>query len=138
MVVLHATFVVFESAVLVVLSRSMEAETLASAESRVAEAAERAQLAALASALERRDLSVSSDAGDGATALLRTGIGQVATLVETIQATALEISATSGEVSQASVGLRALLRGDRRRREHGRHGHRAAGPAGHGGRRGRR
>ena len=102
MVVLHATFVVFESAVLVVLSRSMEAETLASAQSRVAEAAERAQLAALASALERRDLSVSSDAGDGATALLRTGIGQVATLVETIQSTALEISATSGEVSQAS------------------------------------
>ena len=45
---------------------------------------------------------VSSDAGDGATALLRTGIGQVATLVETIQSTALEISATSGEVSQAS------------------------------------
>ena len=39
MVVLHATFVVFESAVLVVLSRSMEAETLASAQSRVAEAA---------------------------------------------------------------------------------------------------
>ncbi len=88
---------------LVVLSRSMEAETLASAQLRVDEAAERAQLAALASALERRDLSVSTGSGDGAAALLSTGIGQVATLVETIQSTALEISATSGEVCQASA-----------------------------------
>lgn len=103
MVVLHATFVIFESAVLVILSRSMAAETLAAARSRVAEAAERAQLAVLASSLERRDLTVGDVSGDGAAALLRTGIGQVATLVETIQSTALEISATSGEVSQASA-----------------------------------
>ncbi|MDA0181571.1 methyl-accepting chemotaxis protein [Solirubrobacter phytolaccae] len=103
MVVLHATFVVFESGVLIVLSRSMEAETLAVAKLRVDEAAERAQLAVLASALERRDLTAVGGSGAGAAALLSTGIGQVATLVETIQSTALEISATSGEVSQASA-----------------------------------
>ena len=88
---------------LVVLSRSMEAETLAAAQLRVEDAAERAQLAALAAALERRDLTVGSGAADGAAAILRTGIGQVASLVETIQSTALEISATSQQVSAASV-----------------------------------
>jgi methyl-accepting chemotaxis protein len=103
MVLLHAAFVVFESSVLVVLSRSMEAETLDAAQRRVEDATERAQLAALASALEQRDLSVGAGAADGAAAILRAGIGQVASLVETIQSTALEISSTSQEVSAASV-----------------------------------
>jgi methyl-accepting chemotaxis protein len=103
MVLLHAVFVVFECIVLVVLARSMAEETQTTAELRAGDAEERAQLAALAQALERRDLSVAADDADGPAAILRTGIGHVATLVETIQATALEISETSREVSAASA-----------------------------------
>lgn len=103
MVLLHAVFVVFETSVLIVLSRSLEQETRLSAKLRSGEAVERAQLAALAAALERRDLSVSGDAGDGPAAILRNGIGHVATLVETIQSAAIEITHTSREVSAASA-----------------------------------
>ena len=103
MVLLHAVFVVFETSVLIVLSRSMERETLAMADLRAGDAVERAQLSALAEALERRDLSVATGDADGPAAILRTGIGHVATLVETIQTTALEISQTSREVSSASA-----------------------------------
>ena len=103
MVLLHAVFVVFETSVLVILARSMEDETLATAKLRADDADERAQLSALAEALERRDLSVAADDADGPAAILRTGIGHVATLVETIQSTALEISQTSREVSSASA-----------------------------------
>jgi methyl-accepting chemotaxis protein len=103
MVLVHAVFVVFETVVLVVLSRSLETETLDTAKLRADDAVERAQLALLAEALERRDLSGAASAdGDGAAALLRSGIGHVATLVSTIQTTALEISQTSHEVSAAS------------------------------------
>ncbi|WP_037494754.1 methyl-accepting chemotaxis protein [Solirubrobacter soli] len=104
MVLLHAVFVVFETVVLVILARSLETETLATAQLRVDDAAERAQLSALAEALERRDLrSVAGDAGDGATAILRSGIGHVATLVQTIQTAAVDITQTSQEVSTASA-----------------------------------
>jgi methyl-accepting chemotaxis protein len=103
MVLLHAVFVVFEGVVLVILARSMSDETLATAALRAGDAAERAQLAALAEALERRDLSVTNGDAVGPAALLRTGIGHVATLVETIQSTALELSQTSREVSTASA-----------------------------------
>ena len=102
MVILHAVFVVFEAAMLVILARSMADETQTMARMRATDAAERAQLSALAEALERRDLSVVSEEGDGATAILRAGIGHVATLVETIQSTAVEIAQTSREVSSAS------------------------------------
>jgi methyl-accepting chemotaxis protein len=102
MVLLHAVFVVFEASVLVILARSLEAETLSAAQARVDDAAERAQLAALASALERRDLSVASESGDGAAAILRSGIGHVATLVETIQGAAVDITQTSREVTAAA------------------------------------
>src|SRR4051794_11838523 len=102
MVLLHATFVVFETIVLVILARSLEAETLATAQLRVDDARERAQLSLLAEALERRDLSVTGDAGDGAAAILRNGIGQVATLVQTIQTAAVDITQTSQEVTAAS------------------------------------
>jgi len=102
MVLLHAVFVVFETTVLVVLSRSLESETLATARLRVDDAAERAQLAELAAALERRDLTVAAG-GDGAAAQLRTGIGHVASLVETIQSAAADITQTSREVSSASA-----------------------------------
>ena len=114
MVLLHAVFVVFESIVLIVLSRSMEEETLAAARMRVADAAERAELATLADALERRDLSVSSGTADGAAAILRSGIGQVASLVETIQSTAVEISADLAAGLRGLRRVRALQRGDRR------------------------
>jgi methyl-accepting chemotaxis protein len=103
MVLLHAVFVVFECTVLVVLARAMAEETQTTAQLRAGDASERAQLAALAEALERRDLSVATDDADGPAAILRTGIGHVATLVENIQATALEISQTSREVSAASA-----------------------------------
>jgi methyl-accepting chemotaxis protein len=103
MVLLHAVFVVFETVVLVILARSLETETLATAQLRVDDAAERAQLAALAEALERRDLSVAGAAGDGAAAILRSGIGHVATLVQTIQTAAVDITQTSQEVSSASA-----------------------------------
>ena len=103
MVLLHAVFVVFESTVLVVLSRSMEQETLDAAQRRVEDATERTELAVLAAALERRDLTVASGSADGAAAILRSGIGQVASLVETIQTTASEIASTSQRVSEASA-----------------------------------
>jgi methyl-accepting chemotaxis protein len=103
MILIHAVFVVFEASVLIILARSMEGETLAMAQLRAGDAVERAQLASLAEALERRDLSVTAGDANGPAALLRTGIGHVATLVQTIQATAVEISQTSREVSAASA-----------------------------------
>ena len=104
MVLLHAVFVVFETTVLVILARSLETETLATAQLRVDDAAERAELSLLAEALERRDLrSVSGEAANGATAILRNGIGQVATLVQTIQTAAVDITQTSQEVTAASA-----------------------------------
>ncbi|HEX6021372.1 MAG TPA: hypothetical protein VFZ00_05205, partial [Solirubrobacter sp.] len=65
MVLLHAVFVVFECVVLVILARSMAEETKTTAELRLADAEERAQLAALAEALERRELSVATDDAHG-------------------------------------------------------------------------
>jgi methyl-accepting chemotaxis protein len=104
MVLLHATFVVFEVSVLVILARTMETETVTLAHLRVGEAAERADLADLAGALERRDLrSFGDDTGVGAAAVLRAGISHVAALVQSIQATAEDVSATSREVSVASA-----------------------------------
>jgi len=70
---------------------------------RVEDVNERLELAALAGALERRDLTVSSGPADGAAAILRSGIGQVASLVETIHSTVAELSETSQRVSAASV-----------------------------------
>ena len=95
MVLLHAVFVVFETTVLVILSRSLESETLTTAALRVEDAAERAQLERLAEALERRDLSALGGAGEGAAAILRSGIGHVASLVETIQSAAGNITERS-------------------------------------------
>jgi methyl-accepting chemotaxis protein len=103
MVLLHAVFVVFEVSVLVVIARTMEEETLNLAHLRAGDAVEREQLADLATALERRDLRSSGVSGEGSAAVLRAGIGQVATLVQTIQDTAEELSATSREVSSASA-----------------------------------
>jgi methyl-accepting chemotaxis protein len=104
MVVIHAVFVVFCASVLVVLARSLEAETLETAAMRVADAHEKAALARLADALERRDLRLEGDEAEGAAAALRAGIGHVATLVETIQGTAQQLSGTSREVTDASRG----------------------------------
>jgi methyl-accepting chemotaxis protein len=101
LVLLHAVFVVFEVSVLVLIARTMEEETVTLAHLRAGDAAERAQLADLATALERRDLRVGGG-GEGAAAVLQAGIGQVASLVQSIQTTAEELSATSREVSSAS------------------------------------
>ncbi len=102
MVVVHAVFVVFEAAVLVVLARMLERETLTMAQMLRDGATEKASLALLADALERRDLRVEGDAGGEAAGALRTGIGHVATLVESIQTTAQDLAETSREVSAAS------------------------------------
>jgi methyl-accepting chemotaxis protein len=104
MVLIHATFVVFEVSVLVVIARTMANETIEMSRLRAVEAVEREQLSELAGALERRDLrSTGEDAGEGASAVLRAGINQVATLVRSIQSTAEDVSATSREVSAASA-----------------------------------
>ena len=102
MVVVHAVFVIFETTVLVVLARSLESETLTMARLRADDATERAGLARLAAALEQRDLSVGAGTAEGAAAVLRSGISQVAELVHSIQSTARELSETSREVSAAA------------------------------------
>jgi methyl-accepting chemotaxis protein len=101
LVLIHAVFVVFEVGVLIVIARTMEQETLTVAHLRAGDAAEREQLAALANALEQRDLRVGGKS-EGAAAVLQAGIGQVAALVQSIQTTAEELTATSREVSSAS------------------------------------
>ena len=54
--------------------------------------------------------------GDGAAAILRSGIGHVATLVETIQSAAVDITQTSQRGLRRLGRLRALQHRDRRRR----------------------
>jgi methyl-accepting chemotaxis protein len=102
LVLIHAVFVVFEVAVLVIIARTMEDETITVAHLRAGDAVEREQLAALASALEQRDLRRVDGKSEGAAAVLQAGIGQVASLVQSIQHTAEELTATSREVSSAS------------------------------------
>src|SRR4029078_12391366 len=70
LVLIHAVFVVFEVAVLVIIARTMEQETLTVDHLRAGAAAERAQLAQLATALEQRDLRRVSGSGEGAAAVL--------------------------------------------------------------------
>ena len=111
MVLLHAVFVVFETSVLVVLARSLEqrdARDRRSCASTRRSSAPSSRM--LAEALERRDLSVTGEAGDGAAAILRSGIGHVATLVETIQSAAVEITQTSQRGVRRLGRLRALQR----------------------------
>jgi methyl-accepting chemotaxis protein len=103
MVVVHCVFVVFEAIVLVILAQTMEREAVTMATLLAGDAAERAQLIQLADALERRDLTLATGEQSGPAAVLSTGIGHVAALVETIQSTATELSATSREVSAASA-----------------------------------
>jgi methyl-accepting chemotaxis protein len=97
-VVLHAIFVVFETAVLVFLAIALEREVVDLSEHRAREAAERQELAELADRLERRDLSISEDEGTEASAAMRGGIAQVADLVRAIRATAIEVAESSREV----------------------------------------
>jgi methyl-accepting chemotaxis protein len=96
-VVLHAVFVVFETAVLVLMARTLEREVVDLSEHRAREAAERRELGELAERLERRDLSV-PPAGSEASAAMRGGISQVADLVRAIRGTAHEVADSSREV----------------------------------------
>ena len=97
-VALHAVFVVFEAVVLVMLSITLEREVVDMADHRARVAAEREELAELADRLERRDLSISGEAGTEASAAMRGGIAQVADLVRAIRATAHEVAESSREV----------------------------------------
>jgi methyl-accepting chemotaxis protein len=102
-IAIHAAFVVFETAVLIVLARSLETEAAEMADLRAADAAERERLQELAAALQSRDLTVAAADDDGAGSALLAGIAQVADLVRAIQANAGEVSGTAREVSDAST-----------------------------------
>ena len=98
-VLLHAVFVVFETAVLVMLSITLEREVVDLSERRAREAAEREELATLADRLARRDLSAAEgEGGSDASAAMRGGIAQVADLVRAIRSTAHEVAASSRDV----------------------------------------
>jgi len=98
-VVLHAIFVVFETAVLVFLSIALEREIVDLAEHRAREAAEREELSAQARRLAQRDLSVADEETDSdAAGIMREGISQVADLVRAISATATEVATSSRDV----------------------------------------
>ena len=98
-VVLHAVFVIFETAVLVFLAITLEREVVDLSDLRAREQDEREQLAALASRLERRDLSTPMvDSGSEASVAMRDGISQVADLVRAIRQTAGEVAAASRDV----------------------------------------
>jgi len=98
-VVLHAVFVLFETAVLVFLAITLEREVVYLSDLRVRERDEREELAALAGRLERRDLSTpSGDSGSDASVAMRDGISQVADLVRAIRHTAGDVAASSREV----------------------------------------
>jgi methyl-accepting chemotaxis protein len=98
LVMLHALFVVFETAVLVWLAITLEREVVYLSEGRAREAAERQELAELADRLERRDLSIARDEGTEVSAAMRGGIAQVADLVRAIRATAHEVAESSRDV----------------------------------------
>ncbi len=98
-VVLHAVFVIFETAVLVFLAVTLEREVVYLSDLRAREHDEREELAALADRLERRDLSTpSGDSGSEASVAMRDGISQVADLVRAIRQTAGDVAASSREV----------------------------------------
>ena len=98
-VALHALFVIFETSVLVAMARMLEREVTEASRLRRREAVERMELERLAGALERRDLSAAADCtGEGASAVMRSGIRHVAELVESIRTTAREVAASSREM----------------------------------------
>jgi methyl-accepting chemotaxis protein len=98
-VVLHAIFVVFETAVLVFLSITLEREIVDLAEHRAREAAEREELSAQARRLALRDLSVADEETvSEAAGTMREGIAQVADLVRSIRTTATDVAASSRDV----------------------------------------
>ena len=106
MVLLHAVFVVFETSVLVILSRSLEQETLDASRLRAEEAVERAQLAALAAALQRRDLSVGGEVGDGSASATTQ---QVAASTQQTAATAGQLAASAQRLDAAADALSGLV-----------------------------
>ena len=135
MFLVHAVFVVFEAAVLVILSRSLEAETLASATRRVEDAAERAQLALLADGAraprphgdERRRLRRRRDPAQRHRPRRHAGRD------DPVRRGRHHADVARG--LPGFLGLRAFQQRDRRRRHQRRRRHRASGPARDGGRR---
>jgi methyl-accepting chemotaxis protein len=104
-VAVHAAFVVFETGVLIFLSRRLEDEVVELAELRGNEARERDALIGLARGLEQRDLTVSRTDGSTSEAVgaLGDGLDHVAVLLRAIQDTARTVSTSSHEVSSASA-----------------------------------
>jgi methyl-accepting chemotaxis protein len=104
MVLVHAAFVVVETAVLIYLAIAQERETVEIASMREQEAAEGERLQALAEALERRDLTAAEpvQGSSGALVALSDGIDHVAELVRSIQSTAATVNAATKVISDAS------------------------------------
>jgi methyl-accepting chemotaxis protein len=105
-VAVHAAFVVFETAVLVHLSRGSAAEAEEITELLDTQGRERAELLTLAQALERRDLTVvarGDAASSDAVAALGEGIANVAELVQAIQGSTHEVTAASRDMAATSA-----------------------------------
>jgi methyl-accepting chemotaxis protein len=111
-VLLHASFVIFETVVLIYIANALERETRQQALLLAAQDDQHAVIGALAEGLRERDLTVdeqAAEADDTAIVALREGIHNVADLVLAIQRTtatvaqaSAEMVATSAEAGQAS------------------------------------
>jgi methyl-accepting chemotaxis protein len=120
-VALHAAFVVFEVAVLILVSLRYEADTRTQAAVLVDQERDQQAMLMLAEGLKNRDLTASLSArseseGDTAIGTLREGIGHVAELVRTIERTAdnvasatRDMAATTAEAGRASQEIAGSL-----------------------------
>ncbi len=106
-VALHAGFVIFEVAVLALVSVRLAAETRAQAELLTVQERDQAAMRVLAEGLQNRDLTVGSSAapddGNGALGTLRQGIDHVAELVRAIERTAESVSVASCELATTTA-----------------------------------
>jgi methyl-accepting chemotaxis protein len=107
MVGIHAAFVIFEVGVLIYIWLALEGDTRSQAEVLFAQEQDHAALLALAEGLQARDLTVATDDDDayagGAISTLRTGIGQVAELVRSIERTAAGVASASSEMATTTA-----------------------------------
>jgi methyl-accepting chemotaxis protein len=104
---LHAAFVVFEVAVLALVSVRLAAETRAQAELLTVQERDQAAMRVLAEGLRNRDLTVGSSAqtddDDSALRTLHQGIGHVAELVRAIERTAESVATASRELATTTA-----------------------------------